>query len=363
MKRLLYFTSDYKIGVSALLTDQLLSLHKSGIDVVAVGGDKEQEPGLIKTLRENGVRLNLISGLDEHSDYTRLVNSVQNIVKTESIDIIHVQNNWQLAIAFGVKCRLMFRHKLEIIYTLHGFRHNSPVKSRIAQAVIGSALFLSTDHIICMTEYLRKKFRLLSYKIALIPLGVKDDFFNREYQQPASDCLKLIFPAQFRKGKNQDVIIKAFDRYLKNSDDRLSTLTLPGNGPLLEDMRSLAKSLGIDKQVFFPGFLSKDEILRLYQDSNIAIVASNSETFGQSIVEPFVLGRCVISTPVGIASEIIKDGENGFLFKNEEDLIKILESINNDKAVIKATSETNYLNRDMFRWDSITQQYIESLIR
>jgi UPF0755 protein len=46
----------------------------------------------------------------------------------------------------------------------------------------------------------------------------------------------------------------------------------------------------------------------LYLESNIGVIASSSETFGQSIVEPFVLGRCVISTHVGVADDILKDG-------------------------------------------------------
>lgn len=361
MKKLLYFTSDYKIGISALLTDQLLSIHKSGIDVIGVGGDNEQEPGLNSMLRGNGVRLKIINGLDEHTNYARLVERIQQIVSENAIDVIHVQNNWQLAISFAVKCRLMFRQKLEIIYTLHGFRHNSRIKSHIAQAVIGSALFLATDHVICMTEYLRKKFRLLSYKINLIPLGVKDVFFVQEYQQPATDCLRLIFPAQFRKGKNQDMIIRAFGRYVKETTDHHSTLTLPGNGPLLEDARALAKRLGIDKQVIFPGFQSKNDIMRLYLDSNIAIVASNSETFGQSIVEPFVLGRCVLSTPVGIAPEIIKDGENGFLFNNEDSLYRKLLIISSNIEILKVFGKYNYSQRDAFRWDIITSTYVKML--
>ncbi len=363
MKRLLYFASDYKIGISALLTDQLLSIHRSGTYVVAVGSENEQEPGLISILKKNNVRLNTVSRLDDHADFSRLVNSILEIVKKESIDVVHVQNNWQLAIAFAVKSKLLFRRRLEIVYTLHGFRHNSPIKSRIAQAVIGSALFMATDHGICMTEYLRKKFRLLSYKIALIPLGVKDDFFLQEHQPPATVCLNLIFPAQFRHGKNQDLIITAFSRYIHQSGDRLSTLTLPGNGPLLDEMKSLAKSLGIDKQVKFPGFMTKDEIKQLYLDCNAAIVASNSETFGQSIVEPFVLGRCVISTPVGIAPEIIKDGENGFIFNSEQQLVDIISNLKQNPEVLHSIAKRNFDRRDIFSWDSVTKQYNNSIIR
>ncbi len=363
VKKLLYFASDYKIGLSALLTDQLLSIRRAGVDVVAVGGENEQETGLGKSLSGAGISIIRIPGLDAHADFTKLVNTIREIALRESIDLIHVQNNWQLAIASAVRLSLLFKRKLEIAYTLHGFRHNSPVKSRIAQAVIGSALFLAADHVICMTEYLRRKFRLLSYKINLIPLGVKDDFFLPDFQEPATDCLRLVFPAQFREGKNQDLIIRAFSRYVGQTGDRKSTLTLPGSGPLLDKMKATARKLGVGQQVSFPGLLSKEDIKHLYLESNVAIVASNSETFGQSIVEPFVLGRCVVSTPVGIAPEIIQEGRNGFLFSSVQELAGILLRLSRDSQAIKSTARHNFTNRDSFNWSKITQDYISLLIQ
>ena len=43
---ILFFASDYKIGLSTLLTDQLLALHRNGINVYPVAGEKNQEKGL-----------------------------------------------------------------------------------------------------------------------------------------------------------------------------------------------------------------------------------------------------------------------------------------------------------------------------
>lgn len=37
---ILFFASDYKIGLSTLLTDQLLALHRNGINVYPVAGEK-----------------------------------------------------------------------------------------------------------------------------------------------------------------------------------------------------------------------------------------------------------------------------------------------------------------------------------
>jgi len=362
MKKLLFFASDFTIGLSALLCDQLVSIDRAGIDYVAVAGEKEQENGLGEMLKQKGIMPIRIDGFDEHKNFSQLVNRIKEIVLKENIDIIHVQNNWQLAIAGYVKMSLRMKRKVGIVYTLHGFRHNSPVKSRIAQVVIGSALLSLADHVICMTQYLKKKFSLLSYKIDIIPLGVKDDFFIPEFVAPPSDALHIIFPAQFREGKNQDLIIRAFAGYIKKTSDKGSTLTLPGNGPMLDTMKQLAKSLDIERQVIFPGLLTKDEIKKCYLNSNLAVVASNSETFGQSIVEPFVLGRCIISTPVGIAPEIIENGENGFFFQTEGQLTDILVQLSRDRYLITKIGQRNFQSRNIFSWESITKQYISKIL-
>lgn len=360
MKNLLFFASDFQIGLSSLLVDQLIALHKAGVNVTAVTGDGEQEKGLYDLLQKNDIQIIHIKGLDVHSNFKRLTRELSEIIIKNSIEVIHIQNNWQLALAGFLKNKHRFKRNLKVVYTLHGFRHNHPVKAAIAHVVIGCALWLLSDNVICMTEFLKKKFWFLSYKIKLIPLGIKESYFIDSYVKPPVGSLKVVFPAQFRKGKNQDLIIRAFYRYVTRSSDKNATLTLPGKGPLLENMKLLVKRLGIEKQIIFPGFVSKEEIKDMYLDSNVAIVASNSETFGQSIVEPYVLGRCVISTPVGIAPEIIEQGKSGFIFHNERELTEILNNIGGEEMVNIGLN--NYNNRDMFSWENITENYITIIL-
>lgn len=363
MKRLLYFASDYKIGLSQVLTDQLISLDEAEVPVIAVAGEKEQEPGLSQKLFDRGITITRIPGLDVHNNFNRLVNEIVNLIRQNEIEVVHVQNNWQLAIASIARLKLLGKRKFKIAYTIHGFRNSSPIKSIIARGIIGSALLVSADHIICMTEFLKREFSLLSYKIDLIPLGVNDNYFLDEFIVPKTDSLHLVFPAQFRHGKNQDMIIRAFAKYVKKSGDYNATLTLPGNGELLNCMRRLAADLGIANQVIFPGFVTKQQVKDYYLNSNIAIVASNSETFGQSIVEPYVLGRCVVSTPVGIATEIIENSKNGYIFKSENELTKVLLDLHSNKQRIAGMGHENFNNRMKFAWKNVTAKYINDLLK
>lgn len=357
MKKLLFFASDYKIGLSALLADQLEALNRASVDVMAVAGENEQEAGLESRILAGGIRLRKIDGLDAHHNFFSLVKTLADIVAGERIDVIHVQNNWQLALVAAVRLRLIFRRRFKIVYTLHGFRHNSPVKSRIAQVIIGLALFLFADRVICMTKYLKGKFALLSYKIVLLPLGINDRYFDGDFVEPDTSHLSMIFPAQFRYGKFQDVIVRAFARHIAATGDEGSRLVLPGGGPLLEGVRQLTETLGLSSRVEFPGLLPKESIRNAYLKCNVAIVSSNSETFGQSIVEPYVLGRCVVSRPVGIAPEIINDAVNGYLFCSEDELADIITSLYNNKAKLVEIGHNNFESRDKFRWDAVCDEY------
>lgn len=359
---LLFFASDYKIGLSSLLTDQACALNKTNINIFCIAGENQQEKTLLKQIHQNKIEIYRIKGLDQHQKFKKLTNEIIAIIKKKQINIVHVQNNWQLAIISYIKYRLIFSHKIQIIYTVHGFRHNSPIKSIFAQIIIGIAMFLFTDKIICMSQYLKNKFRLLSYKIKLIPLGVSDIFFlNSKIAPIPSKGLQMVFPAQFRKGKNQYIIIKAFAKFINQVDDNQSKLILPGTGELLYKMKKLAFSLGIQERIEFPGKCSREEINMIYKQCNIGIVSSNSETFGQSIVEPFVLGRCIISTPVGIAPDIIKEGKNGFIFRNEQELVNLLIYIHKNYYLLQTIGENNFKQRNIFSWKTIAEQYINSI--
>ena len=361
MDKVLFFISDYMIGQSCLTTNQMISIHESSLDVIAVSSEKEQEEGLIERTNRTGADVRRIKDLDEHANFVKLSKQIADIIKQEDIYCVHVQNNWQMMLVVFAKFFLLRRFNLKILYTLHAFRNNSPIKSVIARITIGTMLLLFATRVICMCTYLKNKFRFLGKKIVVLPLGIDNEYFYSEQPSLPQKGLQMVFPAQFRKGKNQDLIIRAFAKHIRAYDDQVSHLYLPGSGEFYDDMKSLANNLGIAERVSFPGRITKQEILQLYLESNIGVIASSSETFGQSIVEPFVLGRCVISTHVGVADDILKDGENGFFFSTEKDLVNIFGYLYKNPQLIEKSGEINFEKRSMFSWKSVTERYVDMI--
>ena len=91
------------------------------------------------------------------------------------------------------------------------------------------------------------------------------------------------------------------------------------------------------------------------------MVSSNRETFGQSIVEPYVMGKVLISTPVGIAPELLDGHEGGFIFRTEDELCEILCRLAKHPEEIGRIGKGNFENRMMFSWQQITSQYLDIL--
>lgn len=324
-----------------------------------VSGENEQLPGLHDRLFNVGARAAILHGLDDHLHFFELVRSFYMLSKEFQPGLVHVQTNWQLAIAVCVK--YWYRQPYSLAYTLHGYRHNFAFRSVFARYLIGLSLSLFVDKVYMSSTFLKDRFKILRKKTEILFLGVDEAYFNCMTPLPPLDEKGVIFPGEFRAGKNQEMLIHAVSKYIEQTHDTSLKLYLPGAGKKLESCKVLARKLGIEGNVVFPGFVDRDQILALYQRCHCAVVPTNIETFGLSIVEPFVLGRVVISRRVGIAGDLLIDGYNGFLFDTETQLIEALRTAFTNEHLLRQVTDRTREERNLFRWQNITQQYLRSV--
>lgn len=354
------FFVESGLGVGSLLTQQALELHKQFKNLFIAGSNLEQEEGLIKKIKDDDIPYLTLDGMEYHKFFLKHSHLLADYINSNQINIVHVQTNWELALIEYLKLTKKINHKIKIIYTIHAYRNNYKYRKIFAKILITLELKLFADRVICTTDYMINEFKFIKNKISKIYLGIDNRFFSN-VEKVNVNSLQLVYAARFRNGKNQDLLIKAFTEYCKKNGDTSSCLHLPGSGETLEDMKKLVDNLKMTNQVKFYGQLSVDKIKELYNKCNIGIIYSSSETFGQCIVEPFVMGRCVISTKVGIAEEIIRNGETGFIFNNTEDLLNILQEIGSNKEMINVISKNSANLKNEFTWNSVTQKYLKML--
>lgn len=356
MKKVLFFIAERGAGTGSMFVQQAIALNKlKKINFLFLSGGTEKEIGLFDDLEKANARNVRISGLEYHQDFMKLVKSFLGLVQEFSPEIVHVQTNWQLAIAIVGK--FLAKKNFKIFYTVHGFRNNHVVKSFLFRTIIIFFLWLFVDKLIVCSSYVKGKFSLLSKKIKIIFLGVDDVYFENEMggTSHVDKGVSIYYPAAFRKGKKQELLIEVVARLSAKYNDIM--LYLPGDGENLKRCEILAESLNVSDRVNFPGFLYKHELLGLLQKCNVAVIPSVSETFGHCIAEPFVSGKCVVSRSVGVATDIIDNGTNGYMFVNDDELIGIIEMLLTDREQISKTGSKAFENRNIFKWDEIASQY------
>jgi len=122
------------------------------------------------------------------------------------------------------------------------------------------------------------------------------------------DYLELVCIGRlFLIDKGQDILLRvlAFEKW-RNRKIRISFI---GSGPDEKALKEMVIYLEL-KNVEFKGFLNASDIWSSYHG---LILPSRSEGFALVVQEAMAAGRVVIGTSVGGNSELIDEGENGFL--------------------------------------------------
>jgi glycosyltransferase involved in cell wall biosynthesis len=120
---------------------------------------------------------------------------------------------------------------------------------------------------------------------------------------------RVITVGRLKAQKNHALLIKAFKRMLSSHDARLLIL---GTGELAEATAAIARAEGIADKVLMPGAVSNPTAY--YRSSNVFVLSSDYEGFGNVIVEALASGVPVVSTNCRSGpSEILENGRYGRL--------------------------------------------------
>ena len=115
--------------------------------------------------------------------------------------------------------------------------------------------------------------------------------------------------------------------------------------------------------IIFVGSLSHNEIMALYNQTDIFINPSYSEGMPTSILEAGLMKCAIIATPVGGTIEIIEDEINGFFCDTKVDsIIEKIELLINNNQLMKKFSEKLHNNiLEKFTWKDTAENIIKKI--
>lgn len=126
-----------------------------------------------------------------------------------------------------------------------------------------------------------------------------------EWGVEADDVL-LLYAAEFSGRKSQQVLIRAVARL----PERVK-LALPGQGVLREDCMALARELGLEDRVLFPGQV---RMAPWYGAADLAVSASRSEGLPFNIMEAMYYGLPVVASRVKGHTDLLEESGAGLLY-------------------------------------------------
>lgn len=127
----------------------------------------------------------------------------------------------------------------------------------------------------------------------------------RDY--PADGKLKLITACRLEKRKGVEIVIESLPLILQKFPG--ATLDIIGGGALLDDLKSLAKTLKIEDKIVFHGKIEHKQVLiRMKQAHVFCYPTSASEGFPKVVLEALACGLPVITTKVSVLPQLLSGG-------------------------------------------------------
>lgn len=194
-----------------------------------------------------------------------------------------------------------------------------------------------------------------SYKVIHNPVNTEN--VNRLKNEVNPKVQDFVAIGRLSPQKDYFTLVQAFD-ILKNKFNKNYVVRVLGDGELKEDLLKDIKQKNLTENVILEGYTANP--YSFLQNSKALISTSLFEGFSNVIVESLCLGIPVIASNCpGANSEVLKEGENGFLFetrnaknlaetllKNHDELIHFENDKISNEAIRRFSLEKIFLEYD-----------------
>ena len=118
--------------------------------------------------------------------------------------------------------------------------------------------------------------------------------------------------------KGFKMLIKIMPELLK--DDQFVRLVIVGDGPEMENLEVMKNNMGFNNKVYLVGQKSQEELKTYLAAADMFVLNTAYEGFSHQLLEAMAVGVPIVTTNAGGNPEIIKQGENGFMVKYNDEL-------------------------------------------
>lgn len=148
---------------------------------------------------------------------------------------------------------------------------------------------------------------------------------------------RIVFVGRLNRQKNIPLLINAFNKIKDNYSE--INLEIYGEGFLRSEIQNLIDSLDLNDRVYLMG--AHSDVLKKISGARMFVLPSLYEGMPNALMEAMALGIPSVASdcPCGGPRELINDGQNGFLFENND-----LESLKEKMQICLNTKDPKVIS-------------------
>jgi len=319
-------------GVSTSIRTFRADLARDGVESLLIapeypGAAPDNEPGIIR-VPSGGVPLDP----EDRRFHSAPLRRVLDAGLAARVDLVHIHTPF---IAHYAAARFARRYDLPLVATYHTFfedylHHYVPILPRRIGRFLARHFTRSQcdDVAALISPSAPMREALLAYgvdtPIEVLPTGlpagsyIRGDGarFRQRFSLPAHRPL-LLYVGRVAYEKNIDFLLRMFVKLRALRPDAM--FVIAGEGPARESLVKLARSLGVENEVRFIGYLDRaSELPDCYAAGDAFVFASRTETQGLVLLEAMAQGTPVVSTAELGTRSILTEGCGAFVVPEDE---------------------------------------------
>ena len=297
-----------------------------------------------------------VDGQQRRTDLSQCINTWRPDVVHSHLNFSILSQVWACARAGGWRPKIIttehtaFQKPLSLVL-------RSMLNDRLARPFISRFTAVSRS----AGQHAARFYGLHANKVAIIYNGVASDQFpfDRQARDQRREALQLppnavVWGAVGRlvPVKGHDVLLRAF-ALARQTDPRLYLIVV-GSGPEAEPLRQLARMLGCEPYVIWPG--ATDAVASWLSVFDYFVHPSRYETLSLAILEALANGLAVTATRVGGVAEIQDYSPDVDLLPSEN--VPALAEAMTRRAAQPPVARAEPKLPDTFRFETMYQQYM-----
>ncbi len=198
-------------------------------------------------------------------------------------------------------------------------------------------------------------YRLSPERIVVAPHGVNPEFFEIGRSRLER---YLLYPSTLHPHKNHERLIRAYAR--KRHEEKLVLAGM--RGFQTQVIEKLIADLGLGDSVKLTGWLSRAELLRLYERAYAFIYPSTFEGFGMPVLEALAAGIPVACSSIPPLREVAGDAALFFDPLDEDAIAEALERISGDDQLRGQLAAAGPKRARSFTWERAAETTLAALL-